>query len=137
MAAGERGGAGRQWRERRRFLIYVHSKMAVADDAYALVGSANVNERSLDGRRDTEVAVAACQTRRDGRGGEVAVRDGAVRAFRRALWAEHTWGLSEEEEALGDPGSLRAVRRIRQLADAALLSFAKGDAEGHRSRFLR
>ncbi|XP_063599570.1 uncharacterized protein LOC134775891 isoform X2 [Penaeus indicus] len=135
-AAAERGGAGRQWQERRSFLIYVHSKMALADDAHVLVGSANVNERSLDGRRDTEVAVAACQTRRDGRGGEVAVQDGAVRAFRRALWAEHTWGLSEEEEALGDPGSLRAVRRIRQLADAALLSFAKGDPEGHRSRFL-
>ncbi|XP_042879392.1 phospholipase D gamma 1-like [Penaeus japonicus] len=139
LEAGERGDAARRWRERSSFLIYVHSKMAVADDAHVLVGSANLNERSLDGRRDTEVAVSACQTRRGGRGGgdgEAVVKDGAVRAFRRALWAEHTWGLSEEEEDLGDPGSLRAVRRIRQLADAALESFARGDPEGHRSRFL-
>ncbi|XP_042879391.1 phospholipase D gamma 1-like [Penaeus japonicus] len=138
-----RGSAAWSWRERSSFLIYVHSKMAVADDAHVLVGSANLNERSLDGRRDTEVAVSACQTRRGGRGGggggdgEAVVKDGAVRAFRRALWAEHTWGLSEEEEDLGDPGSLRAVRRIRQLADAALESFARGDPEGHRSRFTR
>lgn len=49
------------WRRRSRFLIYVHSKMAIADDAHIILGSANLNQRSLDGTRDTELAVSAAQ----------------------------------------------------------------------------
>lgn len=35
--------------------------MMVVDDAYIIVGSANINERSLQGTRDTEIAVGAYQ----------------------------------------------------------------------------
>lgn len=45
----------------RRFMIYVHSKGMIVDDEYVLVGSANINQRSLDGSRDTEIAVGAYQ----------------------------------------------------------------------------
>lgn len=45
----------------RRFHIYVHSKLLVVDDEYALVGSANINQRSLDGARDTELLMGAYQ----------------------------------------------------------------------------
>jgi len=38
-------------------LIYVHSKAFVIDDKYALIGSANVNDRSMLGHRDSELAV--------------------------------------------------------------------------------
>ncbi|KAJ6704343.1 PHOSPHOLIPASE D [Salix viminalis] len=41
----------------RRFMVYVHSKLMIVDDAYILIGSANVNQRSMDGRRDTEIAI--------------------------------------------------------------------------------
>jgi phospholipase D1/2 len=37
--------------------IYVHSKTMVVDDLYALIGSANINDRSLLGERDSELAV--------------------------------------------------------------------------------
>lgn len=37
--------------------IYVHSKIMVADDRAAIVGSANLNDRSLLGMRDSEIAV--------------------------------------------------------------------------------
>jgi len=37
--------------------IYVHTKMMVVDDLYAIVGSANINDRSLIGNRDSEMAV--------------------------------------------------------------------------------
>ena len=37
--------------------IYVHSKMMIVDDNTAIVGSANINDRSLLGHRDTELAV--------------------------------------------------------------------------------
>jgi phospholipase D1/2 len=37
--------------------IYVHSKLMVVDDRFALVGSANINDRSLLGTHDSELAV--------------------------------------------------------------------------------
>jgi phospholipase D1/2 len=37
--------------------IYVHSKLMIVDDLYALIGSANINDRSLLGERDSEIAV--------------------------------------------------------------------------------
>lgn len=37
--------------------VYVHSKVAIADSAVALIGSANINDRSQMGSRDTEMAV--------------------------------------------------------------------------------
>jgi phospholipase D1/2 len=42
--------------------IYVHTKMMVVDDRYALVGSANINDRSLLGDRDSEMAVLVMDT---------------------------------------------------------------------------
>ncbi|KAM9332110.1 phospholipase D1-like isoform 4-T5 [Pholidichthys leucotaenia] len=38
-------------------LIYVHSKMLIADDNTVIIGSANINDRSMLGMRDSEVAV--------------------------------------------------------------------------------
>ena len=38
-------------------LIYFFSKMMIVDDSYIIVGSANINERSMSGTRDTEMAV--------------------------------------------------------------------------------
>ena len=49
------------FRETLRFPIYVHSKMMIVDDVYIIVGSANINQRSLDGNRDTEIAIGGYQ----------------------------------------------------------------------------
>jgi phospholipase D1/2 len=38
-------------------LIYIHSKVLIVDDKYAIIGSANVNDRSMLGYRDSELAV--------------------------------------------------------------------------------
>ncbi|XP_023680183.1 phospholipase D1a [Paramormyrops kingsleyae] len=38
-------------------IIYVHSKMLIADDNTVIIGSANINDRSMLGKRDSEVAV--------------------------------------------------------------------------------
>uniref|UniRef100_A0A3P8XUZ7 Phospholipase n=1 Tax=Esox lucius TaxID=8010 RepID=A0A3P8XUZ7_ESOLU len=38
-------------------LIYVHSKMLIVDDNIVIIGSANINDRSMLGKRDSEVAV--------------------------------------------------------------------------------
>ncbi|CAK9886222.1 MAG: hypothetical protein XXXJIFNMEKO3_02650 [Candidatus Erwinia impunctatus] len=42
--------------------IYVHSKLMIVDDRYILVGSANINDRSLLGDRDSELAVLISDT---------------------------------------------------------------------------
>nr|XP_045582161.1 phospholipase D beta 2-like [Procambarus clarkii] len=127
-----------KWRQRSRFMIYVHSKMALADDSHVVIGTANLNQRSLDGTRDTEVALSACQVGVGSTGAEEAVTDGAVGEFRRSLWAEHTSGLSEEEEDLADPASLAAITRIRHLADDALHSYINGSSNDEpKCHFLR
>ena len=38
-------------------IIYVHSKLMIVDDEVVLCGSANINDRSLLGDRDSEIAV--------------------------------------------------------------------------------
>lgn len=38
-------------------LIYVHSKLMITDDKTVIIGSANINDRSMIGKRDSEVAV--------------------------------------------------------------------------------
>lgn len=37
--------------------VYIHSKMIIVDDDLALIGSANINDRSMLGSRDSEMAV--------------------------------------------------------------------------------
>ncbi|KDO32991.1 hypothetical protein SPRG_02682 [Saprolegnia parasitica CBS 223.65] len=37
--------------------VYVHSKIMIVDDRACIIGSANINERSMNGDRDSEIAV--------------------------------------------------------------------------------
>ena len=53
----------------------------MVDDEYVIVGSANINQRSQDGARDTELAMGAFQPGVKNRGG--------VYGFRMSLWREH------------------------------------------------
>lgn len=38
-------------------IIYIHSKLMIVDDKRAIIGSANINDRSLLGNRDSELAM--------------------------------------------------------------------------------
>ena len=67
--------------------IYVHAKVAIVDDAWYMVGSANLNRRGL--ATDTELNVQAID------------QDGA-RDLRLRLWAEHL-GCAPEDLASTDP----------------------------------
>lgn len=95
--------------------IYIHSKCMVVDDVYMIMGSANINERSLSGRRDTEIAFGAYQpafveTHSEG-------RRGGVQAFRMQLWAAHL-GIkdSSELEFCRNPGTLDVAREVGKRA---------------------
>ncbi|KAH3889268.1 hypothetical protein DPMN_013321 [Dreissena polymorpha] len=38
-------------------LVYVHSKLMIVDDDTVIIGSANINDRSMLGTRDSEIAI--------------------------------------------------------------------------------
>ena len=38
-------------------IVYVHSKCMIVDDKYSILGSANINDRSMNGGRDSELAI--------------------------------------------------------------------------------
>ena len=43
-------------------IIYVHSKLMIVDDRFVICGSANINDRSLLGDRDSELAAIITDT---------------------------------------------------------------------------
>lgn len=104
--------------EHRRLMIYVHSKMAVFDDEYVIVGSANINDRSLSGNRDTEIAMGAYQP--SFMAHERGLPCGDVSLFRRSLWAEHMGVQAPLDE---DPSTISCVRKVHQLGEEGLKAY--------------
>jgi phospholipase D1/2 len=72
-------------------IIYVHSKLMIIDDETVLCGSANINDRSLLGDRDSEVAVVTRgENFVDGKmNGEPVIVSQATQKLRIRLWKEH------------------------------------------------
>eukprot|EP01134_Creolimax_fragrantissima_P005501 CFRG5501T1 len=103
----------------RRYMTYVHSKMMIVDDEYIMVGSANINERSLAGDRDSEMCTGMFQpehVRTQNDDGTVTLPSGDVAAFRKSLWAEHAMSM-HENPLLDEPESLECIRFVRATAD--------------------
>ena len=48
--------------------LHVLADVQIVDDEYIIMGSANINQRSLDGSRDTEIAFGAHQPHLGNRG---------------------------------------------------------------------
>jgi len=103
------GSLAEIFRRTKRQMIYVHSKMIIVDDSYILVGSANINERSMSGTRDTEMAVGCWQPAYNAYNPY-----GDVHVFRMSLWAEH---LRHWEETFRFPGTLLCARKIKEMCD--------------------
>eukprot|EP00092_Neocalanus_flemingeri_P027266 GFUD01029568.1.p1 GENE.GFUD01029568.1~~GFUD01029568.1.p1 ORF type:complete len:832 (-),score=202.16 GFUD01029568.1:287-2782(-) len=101
------GSLAETFRSTMRQMIYVHSKMMIVDDSYIICGSANINERSMAGTRDTEMAVGCWQPQFNAYNPY-----GDVHMFRMSLWAEHlkTW-----EEQFRFPGTLDCTARIKEM----------------------
>ncbi|KAM0015481.1 putative phospholipase D [Helianthus debilis subsp. tardiflorus] len=97
----------------RRFMIHVNSKGMIVDDEYVILGSANINQRSLEGTRDTEIAMGAYQPHHTWahKGSSPA---GQVFGYRMSLWSEH---IGKLESCFEQPQSLECVRRVRFLGD--------------------
>lgn len=103
-------GRGKRPFRNRRFMIYVHSKMMIVDDELIILGSANINERSMAGYRDVEICASYWQPKVVG---APDAHKGEVGLFRKSLWQEH---LGKLPKAVNKPESLACVRAVRQAA---------------------
>ncbi|XP_058074449.1 phospholipase D alpha 1 isoform X1 [Magnolia sinica] len=95
----------------RRFMIYVHAKMLIVDDEYIIIGSANINQRSMDGARDSEIAMGAYQPY------HLAAREparGQIHGFRMALWYEH---LGMLDDTFIQPQSMECIQKVNNIAE--------------------
>ncbi|KAM3269044.1 phospholipase D alpha 1 [Capsicum chacoense] len=119
--------------EARRFMIYVHSKMMIVDDEYIIVGSANINQRSMDGARDSEIAIGAYQphhlTKRQPARGQ-------IHGFRMSLWYEHMGML---DDTFQHPETEECVRKVNEIADKYwdlyISESLESDLPGHLLRY--
>ncbi|MBK8259603.1 MAG: hypothetical protein IPK82_43975 [Polyangiaceae bacterium] len=92
---------------------YVHSKLFVVDDEFAIVGSANANNRGYFFDSEASVCIserAAANARGLRRGEWFAIEGNFARRFRMDLWAEH---LKLDVEELAD--GVGAVAHWRAL----------------------
>ncbi|XP_026745691.1 phospholipase D2 isoform X1 [Trichoplusia ni] len=84
-------------------LVYVHSKLLIADDKTIICGSANINDRSMIGTRDSEIAVLLQDEQfTDGTMNGEAYPCGRVAgALRKRLFREHLGLMGEDLEQRG------------------------------------
>ncbi|CAA0842264.1 Phospholipase D beta 1 [Striga hermonthica] len=120
-------------RKNRRFMIYVHSKGMIVDDEYVILGSANINQRSLAGTRDTEIAMGAYQPHYTWASKNANPR-GEIYGYRMSLWAEHTGTL---EQCFEHPESLECVRRVRWMGELNWREFESSEISAMRGHLLK
>ncbi|CAL9196671.1 unnamed protein product [Musa hybrid cultivar] len=97
----------------RRFMIYVHAKGMIVDDEYVMIGSANINQRSLAGSRDTEIAMGAYQPNHTWTKNKRHPH-GQVYGYRMSLWAEH---LGMVDDRFEKPDSTECVKFVNRIAE--------------------
>ncbi|KAH1252228.1 Phospholipase D delta [Glycine soja] len=118
----------------RRFMIYVHAKGMIVDDEYVILGSANINQRSLAGSRDTEIAMGAYQphhtwSQKKGH------PHGQVYGYRMSLWAEHTGTI---EACFKEPECLECVKSVNKIAEDNWKKYTADDyspLQGHLMKY--
>ena len=98
-------------------LIYIHSKLMIVDDKKVIIGSANINDRSMLGKRDSEYAVIVKEEYKKDmvmNGKKYKAANFAV-TLRKALMAEHL-GVDKDDSVLNDPLSDELWLRMKSIA---------------------
>lgn len=85
--------------------VYVHSKIMIVDDCITLIGSANINDRSLLGSRDSEIGVVIedkelIDSYMDGKPWKAGKFSSSLRL---SLWSEHLGLPAGEVNQIMDP----------------------------------
>ena len=84
-------------------LIYVHSKLMIVDDDIIIIGSANINDRSMKGNRDSEICIKFIDTQKipSLMNGEKIFVSKNIAELRRMLYLEHL-NFTDEKQVI-DP----------------------------------
>lgn len=132
-----KGGREHRVQANQRYMIYVHSKLMIVDDRYVILGSGNLNERSLAGDRDTEICIGLWPAtpsfaQRKFTHDEDCMQE--VQRFRGALWQEHL--LSDLPTNWRDAGSDACVKAVQKAAKKNYLKFRRGEGEGNQEGHL-
>lgn len=109
----------------KRYMVYVHSKLMICDDEYLILGSANLNERSLAGDRDTEICVYMFADQ----GKEKLVR-AKIQELRKQAWTEHFGGLPPSWD-VPEKSVCSAAMRSKGLVNWAALTQPQRPADSH------
>ncbi|PWA70468.1 phospholipase D gamma 1 [Artemisia annua] len=120
-------------RKNRRFMIGVHSKGMIVDDEFVILGSANINQRSLEGSRDTEIAMGAYQPYHTW-ANKGSCPHGQVYGYRMSLWAKH---IGELESTFERPESVECVRRVRSLGELNWNQYAAVEVTDMKAHLLK
>ncbi|XP_028779524.1 phospholipase D zeta 2 [Neltuma alba] len=85
--------------------VYVHSKLMIVDDRVAIIGSSNINDRSLLGSRDSEIGVVIedkeyVDSSMDGKPWKAGKFSYSLRC---SLWSEHLGLPTGEINKISDP----------------------------------
>ena len=112
--------------EPRTELIYIHSKLMIVDDKTVILGSANINDRSMLGTRDSEYAVMINEhpklnTKMDGKDYKAA---NFAYTFRVNLFAEHL-GVDPKNSILSDPLSDEFLKLVQNTAHNNTMIYRK------------
>ena len=112
--------------EPRTELIYIHSKLMIVDDKTVILGSANINDRSMLGTRDSEYAVIINEhqklnTKMDGKDYKAA---NFAYTFRVNLFAEHL-GVDPKNSILSDPLSDEFLKLVQNTAHNNTMIYRK------------
>jgi phospholipase D1/2 len=123
--------------------IYVHTKLMIVDDRYVVHGSANINDRSLLGSRDSELAVLIHDSADGtadlcGTGDQYLVLKHA-QSLRKAIWRK-LFGLDQQPGACGGAAPASALEAVLDkpaapATVAAIQALSKNNQEAYESVF--
>ena len=100
------------------------------------MGSANINQRSLGGNRDTEIAVGAYQPDHTVKSSQVKEEGnprGSVHTYRMALWAAHLGGYAQE---YANPGSDLCLEKVKDITNNFWLHYIKPEPEASKVHMM-
>jgi phospholipase D1/2 len=86
--------------------------MMIVDDDVVQIGTANINQRSMDGCRDSEIMMTSWQPDHLATSKSIAKSD--IHAFRMHIWASIT---GEMHEAFRNPSSPECVKVMNTIAE--------------------
>ncbi|GMH55517.1 hypothetical protein TrRE_jg10713 [Triparma retinervis] len=102
-------------------MVYIHSKLMIVDDRATIIGSANFNDRSMVGNKDSEICILTEDTQfDDGKMGNASYRAGKFsKSLRMKCWAEFCGIDMKDTEGLKkieDPSCDETWEYLRSLA---------------------